>query len=62
MAKKYIRNCTCDATHDRSFSLGLTTVKEVRKHMDYIIDDIFILFYRSDLRIEALTGYINMTC
>ena len=41
MAKKYIRNCTCDATHDRSFSLGLTNIDKVRKSIDYIPNDIF---------------------
>ena len=27
----------------------------------YILDEIFFFFYRSDLRIEDLTGYKNMT-
>ena len=50
-----------DATDTRSFCLGLTAINEVRKCINYIIDDIYISFYWSDLRIEDLTGYGNMT-
>ena len=46
-----------DATDNKSFGSGLTKMSEVRKRIYYILDDIFIFFYWSDLRIEALTGY-----
>ena len=45
-----------NATNNKSFGLGLIDMNEVCKRIDYILDDIYILFYQSDLRIEALTG------
>ena len=50
-----------DVTHNKSFGLVLTVFNEVRKRIDYILGDIYIFFYRSDLRIEALIGYTNVT-
>ena len=50
-----------NATDNKSFGLGLRAINEVRKCIDYILDDIFVFFYQSDLRIEALTVYKNMT-
>ena len=44
-----------DATDNKSFGLGLTDINEVRKHIDYILDYVFVFFCQSDLRIEALT-------
>ena len=38
------RNCVCDATHKKSFGLGLTGINEVRKRTDDILDDIFVFF------------------
>ena len=49
------------ATNKKSYCLGLTAMNGLRKRIDYIFDDIFILFYRSDLCIEDLIGYKNMT-
>ena len=49
-------------TNNKSFGSGLKGIIEVRKRIDYIVADIFVLFRRPDLRIEALTGYENMTC
>ena len=48
-------------THNKSFGLGLTDINEVRNIIGYTIDDIFVIFYLSVLRIEALTGPKNMT-
>ena len=45
-----------DATSNNSFGLGLTAINEVQKRIDYILDNIFDLFYQSYLRIEYLTG------
>ena len=39
-----------------TFGLGLAAINEVRKRIYNIPDDIFVFFYQSDLRIEALTG------
>ena len=50
-----------DATNNKSFGLVSTDINEVRKRIDYILDDKFVFFYQSDLRIEALTRYVNMT-
>ena len=36
------RNCLWDATHNESFGLGLTALNEVRKHIHYILDNIYI--------------------
>ena len=44
-----------DTTNINSFDSGLTAIKEVRKCIYYIIDDIIVFFYQSDLRIEDLT-------
>ena len=49
-----------DATNNNSFGLGLTAVNEVRKCIEYIIDDIFVFFYQTYLRIEDLTVYENI--
>ena len=49
-------------TNNKSFGSGLKGINEVRKRIDYIVADIFVFFQRPDLRIEALTGYENMTC
>ena len=53
----------CDATHNESFGSRLTAINKVRKHIDDILDNIFVFFCRclSNLRIEALTGYGNIT-
>ena len=53
----------CEATHKKEFGLRLKAINEVRKSIDYILDDKYCFFYRclSDLCIEALTGYVNMT-
>ena len=51
-----------DATDNKSFGLGLTAINEVRKRIDYILDDIFVFFYQSDLSIGALIRYKNLTC
>ena len=51
-----------DAAHNKSFGQGLTAINEVRKRIYNILDDIFVFFCRSDLRIEAQTGYKNMIC
>ena len=60
---QFFRNCVCNATHNDSFGLWLTAINEVHRRVYYIIDDIFVFFYRSlsDLCIESLTGYENMT-
>ena len=55
------RNCMWDATHNKSFGLGLTAINDVRKHIYYILDNIFVFLYISELCIEDLTGYENMT-
>ena len=46
-----------NATNNKSFGLESTDINEVCKRIDYIIDNIFVFFYQSNLRIEALTGY-----
>ena len=51
----------CDVTDNKSFGSGLTSIDKVRKCIYYILDDIFVFFYQSDLRIEALKGDKNMT-
>ena len=52
-----------DATHKNPFCLGFTDNNEVCKRIGYILDDVFVFFCRclSDLRIEALKRYENMT-
>ena len=35
-----------DVTHNKPFGLGLKTINEVRKHIEYIGDDIYIFFYQ----------------
>ena len=35
----------CDATHNKSFGMGLTIINEVNKRVDYIIDHIFVIFF-----------------
>ena len=62
MAVNYSETEFSDASDNKSFGLRLTAINEVRKHIYYILDDIFVFFYRSDLCIEALTGHENMTC
>ena len=59
---QFFRNCMSDATYNKSFDSILTAINEVRKRIDYTLDNIFVFFYRSDLGIEAFTGYKNMTC
>ena len=49
-----------DATDNKLFGSGLTGIDEVCKHIDYIIDDILVLFYKYDLRIESFIRYKNM--
>ena len=46
-----------NATNNKAFGLGLTSINEVRKRIYYIVDERFVFFYRSDLRIEDMTGY-----
>ena len=58
---QFFRNCITDANNNNSFGLGLAAINEVRKHMVHILDNLFVFFYQSDLRIEALTGYKNRT-
>ena len=48
-------------THNKSFGSRLKTINELRKHIYYILDNIFVFFYQSKLRIEPLTGYKIMT-
>ena len=43
---KLFINCMCDATHDKSFGLILTDINEVRNHIYYILDYIFVFLYR----------------
>ena len=51
-----------NATDNNLFGSILTANNEVRKRIDYIVDDIYIYFFRKlDLRIEALKGYENIT-
>ena len=54
---KLLRNCVCYATNKKSSGSGLTAIKEVSKHIEYILGDLFVFFYQclSELRIEALT-------
>ena len=52
---------TRDFTDNKSFGLVLTDINEVRNHIDFILDDIFVVLYQSDLCIEASTEYKNMT-
>ena len=35
-----------NATDNKSFGLELTDINEVQKRIDYILDDIYIFFYR----------------
>ena len=35
-----------DETDNNSFRLGLTSINEVIKRIDYIVDEIFVFFYR----------------
>ena len=35
-----------DATHNKSFGLGLTAINEVPKRIDYILDEMY--FYSTD--------------
>ena len=49
------------ATHNKSFGSGLAAINEVRSRTYYKVDDKFVFFLQSDLRIESLTGYGNMT-
>ena len=35
-----------DATNNKSFGLGLTDINEVRKRIDYIVEDIYFFIYR----------------
>ena len=51
-----------DVTNNKSFGSRLTAINEVCKRIDYILDHVFIFFYQSELRTEALTGYENMAC
>ena len=44
-------------THNKSFGLGLTSNNEMCKRIYYILDNLFVLLYQLDLRIEALMGY-----
>ena len=39
-----LRKCMWDATHKMSFASGLKDSNEMRKCIDYIIDNIFVLF------------------
>ena len=41
--------------------MGLTAINEVHNHIYYILDDIFVFFYWPEFRIEAFTGYENIT-
>ena len=41
--------------------MGIRAINELCKQIDYIIDKIFVFFCQSELCIEALTGYKNMT-
>ena len=52
-----------DAAQNSSFGSGLTANNEVHRRIYYIIDDIFVFLYHclSELCIEALIGYKNMT-
>ena len=50
-----------NATNNKSFGSVLTAIKEVRTRIDYILDEIYIFFYQPVLRIEDLTGYINIS-
>ena len=34
-----------DATNNESFGSGLIDINEVRKHIYYILDEIYIFFY-----------------
>ena len=49
------------ATGNNSFGWGLTSINKVCKKIDYIIEGIFVFFYQSDLSIEDLIRYENMT-
>ena len=49
-----------NAANNNPFGLRLTPINEVHKRIDYILDNIFVLLYQSDLRIEYLTGSKNM--
>ena len=40
------RNFMSNATDNKSFGLELTDINEVQKRIDYILDDIYIFFYR----------------
>ena len=43
---RFSRNLMCDATHHKSFGLGLTAFNGVHRHIVYILDGIFILLYK----------------
>ena len=50
-----------NVTNNKSFGSGLTYMNEARKSIDYTLDGIFDFFEQSDLCINYLTGYKNMT-
>ena len=58
---QFFSNCMIYMTNNKPFDLGLTAINKVRKHIYYIPGNIFVFFYRLDLRFEALTGYKNKT-
>ena len=35
-----------DATHNKSFGSGLTAIIDVRKRINYILDNIFVFVYQ----------------
>ena len=43
-ACQLFRNCTSDATNNKSFGSELTAINEVRKRIDYTLNDIFVFF------------------
>ena len=55
------RNWMWDAAQNKSIGLELRAINEVRKRIYYILDDIFLILYQSDLRIDALAGHENIT-
>ena len=59
---RLFRNCMNNVTNNKSFGSGLTGINEVRKRIDYILDNIFFFLQISYLRIEDFKGYENMTC
>ena len=48
-------------THNKSFVSSLTVINNVRKRIEYMLEDIFVSFFWSDLHIESLIGYKNIT-